>query len=73
MAIVKLQPGGESATMRLHRTGVAWLAAKETERERMADVYEAIRAAHSEKVPETTIAKLAGVDRMTVRRALGKL
>lgn len=72
MATVKLQPGGESATMRLHRVGVAWLTAKEIERARMADVYDAIRFAYSEGIPETTIAKLAGVDRMTVRRALGK-
>jgi DNA-binding GntR family transcriptional regulator len=43
------------------------------EREAMAYLYLAIQNAHADGMPETQIAKEAGVDRMTVRRALGKL
>jgi DNA invertase Pin-like site-specific DNA recombinase len=57
----------------LAKAGHAWDLAKQKERERMAALYEAIIEASREGMPETQIAKTAGVDRMTVRRALGKL
>jgi DNA invertase Pin-like site-specific DNA recombinase len=50
-----------------------WHAARERERDLAAIVYEHIRKEHANGIPETRIAILAGVDRMTVRRALGKL
>jgi hypothetical protein len=53
--------------------GRAWSAAKDDERAAMANVYAAIVAAHAAGVTEVEAARLAGVDRMTVRRALGKL
>ncbi len=43
------------------------------EREAMAYLYEAIRLAVDGGTSESEAARLAGVDRMTVRRALGKL
>lgn len=51
----------------------AWASARTVEREASASVHEAIRAAAALGVSETRLAKVAGVDRMTVRRALGKL
>lgn len=56
----------------LVRAGKAWRAAKNTERAKMARLYEAIRAAAASGTSEVSISKLAGLDRMTVRRALGK-
>lgn len=52
--------------------GEVWHAAREAERMAAAAVYAAIRHATEQGVPETRIANLVGVDRMTVRRALGK-
>jgi hypothetical protein len=57
----------------LENAGRAWSAAKDDERAAMANVYAAIVAAHAAGVSEVEAARLAGVDRMTVRRALGKL
>lgn len=59
--------------MSLMNVGKEWAAAKEDERAAMANVYAAIVAAHSAGVSEVDAARLSGVDRMTVRRALGKL
>jgi hypothetical protein len=53
--------------------GREWASAKDDERAAMANVYAAIVAAHAAGVTEVEAARLAGVDRMTVRRALGKL
>ena len=53
-------------------TGQRWQQARDDERQRSADAYEAIQQAHADGYPETTIASLMNVDRMTVRRALGK-
>jgi DNA invertase Pin-like site-specific DNA recombinase len=59
-------------TTALAKAGHAWDLAKQKERERMAVLYEAIIEASREGMAETQIARTAGVDRMTVRRALGK-
>jgi predicted DNA-binding protein (UPF0251 family) len=50
-----------------------WHAARVKERALAAELYEAIRLAVNEGMSEVQAAKVAGVDRMTVRRALGKL
>ena len=50
-----------------------WHTAKETERARAADLYVAIKEFCDNGGTEVKAAELAGVDRMTVRRALGKL
>jgi DNA-binding GntR family transcriptional regulator len=54
------------------RAGKRWAKAKASEREAMTALYEAIRAASTAGLTEVSISELAGVDRMTVRRALGK-
>lgn len=56
----------------LERAGRSWNRARQRERELAAALYEAIQAAHAAGMPETQIAAAAGVDRMTVRKALGK-
>ena len=57
----------------LSKAGRAYRAAKERERERMAELYDAIRDYCGSGGTESEAARLADVDRMTVRRALGKL
>lgn len=57
---------------RLERAAKAWHDAKGEERKRAAALYAAIADAHQRGMSELQIAKVAGVDRMTVRRALGK-
>lgn len=57
----------------LARAGVLWHRAKDREREAMRVLREMIERDHAAGMPETEIARTAGVDRMTVRRALGKL
>ena len=54
--------------------GVAaeWARARAAERDAMARLTGAIIAAAAQGQPETTIAERAGVNRMTVRKALGK-
>ncbi|MGA1081314.1 MAG: hypothetical protein ACO3WK_13225 [Steroidobacteraceae bacterium] len=59
--------------LRLQVIGDGWKRARDEEREIAGIAYEAVRDAHSAGLPETQIASLLGVDRMTVRRALGKL
>lgn len=56
----------------LQSIGKRWNAARQRERQLAANLYAAIQAAHAAGMPETQIAATAGVDRMTVRRALGK-
>ena len=48
-----------------------WQGARRFERDRMASLTGAIIAA-AQTMPETQVAAAAGVDRMTVRKALGK-
>ena len=50
-----------------------WHKARERERALAAELYAAIVAAVESGMSEVQAAKVAGVDRMTVRRALGKL
>jgi hypothetical protein len=57
----------------LHRAGVSWAKSREVERALAAEMYAAIVAAVDSGMSEVQAAKIAGVDRMTVRRALGKL
>ncbi len=57
----------------LGKVGKRWRRAEQRERQAAHDAYEAIRQAHAGGLPETVIARLVSVDRMTVRRALGKM
>lgn len=57
----------------LVRAGKAWLKAQERERQAAADCYAAIVRAVEAGMTEVQAAELAGVNRMTVRRAVGKL
>ena len=50
-----------------------WHKARERERALAVELYAAIVAAVESGMSEVQAAKVAGVDRMTVRRALGKL
>lgn len=56
----------------LAAAGRAWARAKDRERERMEELYAAIVAYCADGGSEAEAARIAGVDRMTVRRALGK-
>lgn len=62
-----------SVEANLTRIGKGWAAAKRKERDVAAMAYAYMREAAEAGIPETRIAELVGVDRMTVRRALGKL
>ena len=53
--------------------GQAWAKAKAAERKAAEACYAEIVAAVANGMSEVQAAKVAGVDRMTVRRALGKL
>lgn len=57
----------------LIKAGKAFKAAREKERLAAAYLHEQIRLAVLEGMSESEAARVAGVDRMTVRRALGKL
>ena len=57
---------------RLERAAAAWHNAKTDERRKAAALYAAIRDAVEHGMSESEAARVAGVDRMTVRRALGK-
>ena len=63
----------EQVNDNLIRQAKKWHKAKETERVAMVGLYAAISAAAQGGMSESAIARQAGVDRMTVRRALGKL
>ncbi len=52
--------------------GRRWNAARDRERVLAAELYDAIREAVDGGMTEAEAARVAGVDRMTVRRALGK-
>jgi hypothetical protein len=58
--------------MRLRIQGIVWKNARSTERQIAFEAFAVIRSA-ADTMPETKIAEALGVDRMTVRRALGKL
>ena len=55
------------------KAGKQWHAAKARERDAAAKLYAAIVQAVEDGMTEVQAAELAGVNRMTVRRALGKL
>ena len=55
------------------KAGKQWHAAKARERDAAAKLYAAIVQAVEDGLSEVQAAELAGVNRMTVRRALGKL
>lgn len=57
----------------LVKAGKAWRRARSTERAAAATVYDLIRREYVAGWSEMALAEYAGVDRMTVRRALGKL
>jgi len=59
-------------TSELIKVARAWHKARDKERSLAADLYRLIQVAHQNGVPETQIAAAASIDRMTVRRALGK-
>lgn len=62
----------EDATSRLQAVGAAWAAARDSEREIAGTAYEAVRIAAEAGLSEVRIAELLGVNRTTVRTALGK-
>jgi hypothetical protein len=62
----------EDATARLEAVGAAWAAARDSEREIAGTAYDAVRAAADAGLSEVRIAELLGVNRTTVRTALGK-
>jgi DNA invertase Pin-like site-specific DNA recombinase len=57
----------------LAKAGKRWHAAKGKERALAAELYAAIVQAVTGGMSEVEAARVAGVDRMTARRALGKL
>lgn len=57
----------------LQKAGKAFAVARDRERLAAAKLHEAIRLAVADGMSESKAARVAGVDRMTVRRALGKL
>lgn len=57
----------------LAKSANAWRKAKERERLMAAEMYEQIRRAVKNGMSESEAARVSGVDRMTIRRALGKL
>lgn len=63
----------EADVQRLKDAGQKWAAARQGERDQSKAAYLAIMHAYDKGMPETRIANLVGVDRMTVRRALDKL
>lgn len=56
----------------LEQIGKRWAKARKAERTVAAQMYAVIKSAADVGIPEAEIARLAGVDRMTVRKALGK-
>ena len=62
----------KDATARLEAVGAAWAAARDSEREIAGAAYEAVRIAAEAGLSEVRIAELLGVNRTTVRTALGK-
>lgn len=57
----------------LAKAGKKWHAARDRERALVVELYAAIVLAVESGMSEVQAAEVAGVDRMTVRRALGKL
>lgn len=68
-----IAPQGTLDEAALRSVGKHWRDARTSERAAAGQAKAAIVAAAADGVAETTLADLLGVDRMTVRRALGKL
>ena len=63
----------DSAVEALRKAGRAWTKARDAERKCAEACHAAIVAAVAAGISERRAATIAGIDRMTVRRALGKL
>jgi hypothetical protein len=70
--VIVFSPSDDAALL-LQHAGEAWSRAREVERMAAAGVQAIIRHAVKSGMSEVQAAKIAAVDRMTVRRALGKL
>ena len=64
---------GDDRLAILTEAGAAWSRARELEREAAAAVYALIADCVAAGLSESEVARRVGVDRMTVRRAVGKL
>lgn len=64
--------GIDDVITHLTEAGKDWEEARRHERIEATHAYAWINVAYMHGIPETQIAKLAGCDRMTVRKALGK-
>lgn len=62
----------KDAEQQLRHAGERLALTRKHQREAMADLLSLVRAFVPEEVSEKRAAELAGVDRMTVRKALGK-
>ena len=62
----------EDPRLRLQIVGAVWDRARDEEREVAGSAYDAAKAAAEAGMPEAQIAEALGVNRLTVRRALGK-
>jgi hypothetical protein len=62
----------DEATKNLARAARLWRASKAKERDRMGDLYQAVSDFVDAGGSEVDAGKVAGIDRGTVRRALGK-
>ena len=62
----------EDPRLRLQIVGAVWDRARDEEREVAGAAYDAAKAAAEAGMPEAQIAEALGVNRLTVRRALGK-
>ena len=70
--VIVFSPSDDAALL-LQHAGEAWSRARDVERLAAAGVQAIVRYAVAGGMSEVQAAKVAGVDRMTVRRALGKL
>ena len=70
--LIVFSPDHDAALL-LQHAGEAWSRARDVERLAAAGAQAIIRFAVAGGMSEVQAAKVAGVDRMTVRRALGKL
>ncbi len=57
----------------LAKVAKQWHNARQKERALAAELYAAIQLAVNDGISESEVARIANIDRMTVRRALGKL
>ena len=72
METTATRPANDREDDTLEGVAAEWARARAAERDAMARLTGAIIAAAVQGQPETTIAERAGVNRLTVRKALGK-